>query len=77
MFGFCGIGIARVDRKGQNSRRYLDAATASCRSLDVVVRCGASTSGTEEPCSRVGGVALVLSIQSLCIRLRMCGLRPI
>jgi hypothetical protein len=34
--------------EGQNSRCYLDAATASCRSLDVVVRCGAPTSGTSE-----------------------------
>ncbi len=34
--------------EGQNSRCYLDAATASRRSLDVVVRFGASTSGTSE-----------------------------
>jgi hypothetical protein len=34
--------------EGQNSRCYLDAATASCRSLDVVVRCGAQTSGMSE-----------------------------
>src|SRR5271156_1558408 len=42
-----GIQLRRVDRMG-NSRRYVDAATTSCRSLEVVVRCGASTSGTSE-----------------------------
>ena len=33
---------------GQNSRCYVDAATTSCRSLEVLARCGASTSGTSE-----------------------------
>src|SRR5271155_5853837 len=38
--------VATCRPDGQNSRCYVDAATASCRSLDVVVRCGASASGT-------------------------------
>lgn len=34
--------------EGQNSRRYFDTATASCRLLDVVVGRGAPTSGRSE-----------------------------
>src|SRR5580704_17278745 len=40
--------VATCRPDGQNSRCYVDAATTSCRSLEVVVRCGASTSGTSE-----------------------------
>src|ERR1700722_8786475 len=42
----------RCRPKGQNSCRYLDTATASCRSLDVVVRCGAPTSGSQSQLER-------------------------
>src|ERR1700691_666748 len=40
--------VATCSPDGQNSRCYVDAATTSCRSLEVVARCGASTSGTSE-----------------------------
>src|SRR5580698_6656415 len=40
--------VATCRPDGQNSRCYVDAATTSCRSLEVVARCGASTSGTSE-----------------------------
>src|ERR1700756_164956 len=72
-----GIQFATCRPDGQNSRCYLDAATTSCRSVEVVANRWTPTGGTEEPCSRIGGVALVLSIQSSASGFGGVGFHPI